>query len=81
MSNSKIAEYFDLKSLSEYSSLAIPTLRDYLKIGLPHFRLKGKILVRRSDFDTWIEHYRVDANSELTNVVDEILGRLEGDND
>ena len=36
---SKSTEYFDLKNLSEYSSLAIPTLRDYLKSGLPDKKL------------------------------------------
>ena len=76
MSISKTTEYFDLKNLSTYSNLAIPTLRDYLKTGLPHYRLKGKILIRRSDFEDWLEQFRVDSGSELSGMVDDILEQM-----
>jgi hypothetical protein len=69
----------DLKGLSEYSSLGIPTLRDYLRSnGLPHYKLKGKILVRLSEFEQWLESYRVDTNPELSNLVDDVLKSLKG---
>ena len=49
-------QLFDLKGLSVYSALAVPTLRDYIKTGsLPCFKVKGKILVKRSEFDRWLE--------------------------
>jgi len=68
--------YFDLKSLSEYSSLGVSTLRDYIRSeGLPHFR-KGKILVRQSEFDAWMESFRVDTQSHLKGVVDNIIDSL-----
>lgn len=52
-------QYFDLKGLSAYSALAVSTLRDYIRKGrLPCFKLEGKILVRRSDFDQWIDQFR-----------------------
>ena len=45
-------QYFDLKGLSIYSALAVPTLRDHIRVGcLPYFKVKGKILVKKSDFD------------------------------
>ena len=67
-------EYLDLRGLSTYASLAIPTLRDYLKEGgLPYYRLRGKILVRRSDFDAWIEQFRVDEKENLDALVEDAL--------
>ena len=69
-------DFFDLKNLSIYSSLAIPTLRDYLKSGLPHYRLKGKILVKRVDFEVWLEQFRVDSGSELSTLVEDILEQM-----
>ncbi|MBU1023490.1 helix-turn-helix domain-containing protein, partial [bacterium] len=44
-------QYFDLKGLEAYSALKVPTLRDYIKSGdLPCFKVKGKILIKRSEF-------------------------------
>ena len=55
-------QFFDLSALSAYSSLPVPTLRDYLKQDdLPHYKLRGKIIVRKSEFDEWLRQHRVDA--------------------
>jgi predicted DNA-binding transcriptional regulator AlpA len=67
----------DLRSLSEYSSLSVPTLRDYLRSGgLPHFKLKGKILVRVWEFDEWIESFRVDSKQKLDTMVNDVMNSL-----
>ena len=67
----------DLKGLSEYSSLGIPTLRDYLRSnGLPHYKLKGKILVRMSEFDNWLEAFRVESGQHLNDIVNDIMASL-----
>jgi hypothetical protein len=71
--------YLDLKGLSAYSALAVPTLRDYLKDitkPLPHFKVKGKILVKKSEFDHWLEVYRVSDSRELNNMVDTVIERF-----
>jgi excisionase family DNA binding protein len=69
----------DLKGLSEHSSLGVPTLRDYLRSGgLPYFKLRGKILVRLSEFDQWLEAFRVDTKQELNNLIDDVLTDLKG---
>ena len=72
-------KYFDLKGLSKYSSMGVSTLRDYLKDAaapMPHFKVKGKILVKQSEFDAWIEsNFRVDG-SELETIVDGIMDSL-----
>ena len=66
-------QYFDLRQLSEYSCLSVRTLRSYLR-QLPCFRVGGKWLVRRSEFDAFIEQKRVSNN--LGKVADEILSEF-----
>ena len=70
----------DLRGLSEYSSLGVPTLRDYLRSGgLPHFKLRGKILIRVSDFNDWLEAFRVDTKQELSALVNDVMDSLKPD--
>ena len=69
-------QYFDLKSLSNYSCLAVPTLRDYLHQGMPHFKFKGKILVKRSEFDGWLESFRINKDYELDSIVNGVIRGL-----
>jgi excisionase family DNA binding protein len=70
-------QYFDLKNLSSYACLGVPTIRDYLKAGgLPHFKLKGKILVKKSEFDRWLESFRIKTNQELNGIIDSVLESL-----
>jgi excisionase family DNA binding protein len=69
--------YLDLQRLSEYSSVAVPTLREHLRRGtLPHFKLRGKILVKRSEFDGWIQQFRVDKRDELEGLVEEAIAAV-----
>ncbi len=68
-------QYLDLKGLSEYSSIPVRTLREYLSDvdnPIPAFRLQRKILVRVGEFDRWMEGYRLD-NTKLDRMVDELL--------
>ena len=54
--------YLPLRSLAAYAGLSVRTLRTYLShpsSPLPHFRIGGKILVRRSEFDAWAMRYKV----------------------
>jgi len=66
--------YLDLRGLSNYSSLSISCLRDYIRGGLmPGYKVKGKILIRRSEFDTWIEGFKL---KNINSVVDEVMESL-----
>jgi excisionase family DNA binding protein len=70
-------QYFDLQGLSTYSSIPISTLRDYLrKQNLPHFKTGGKILVKRSEFDAWIETHRVNRVQDLKELTNSIMKDL-----
>ena len=54
-------QYLTLRTLSAYSGISIRTLREYLKQQgnpLPCYRPGGKLLVKRSEFDRWMNNYR-----------------------
>lgn len=67
-------QFFDLRGLSAYSSLAVPTLRSYIRAGgLPHYRLRGKLIIKRSEFDTWMEQFRVSKALDLETIAEEAV--------
>jgi excisionase family DNA binding protein len=72
--------YLPLKALAAYSGLSVRTLRDCLTDPgrpLPHFRVGGKILVRRSDFDTWVAQFRVSVKTmSVDALVDDVVNGL-----
>jgi hypothetical protein len=72
--------YDDIRGCSERTSLGVGTIRDYLKgpNPIPHFKLKGKILIRRSEFDDWLEQYRV-AGDDLDALVDDVVKSMKSD--
>ena len=67
--------YYDLQTLAEYSSISVRSLRDYLSDPvnpLPSFCVKRKLLVRRSEFDRWIEGHRT-VRTRVDDLVNEVL--------
>lgn len=74
------ASYLDLPRLAVYASLGVSTIREYIRSGgLPAFKLKGKIVVRRSEFDRWMEGHRFDPARDLDSIADEVLKELGSD--
>ena len=70
--------FLDLKQLSLYSTFSDSTLRDYLsdpERPIPSFKVKRKILVKKSEFDLWMEHFRGEHN-DLDRIVDEMTNAL-----
>ena len=71
--------YRSLKALAAYSGLSVRTLRGYLKHSahpLPHFHVGGKILVKQSEFDTWMATFRVSAAARVDDIVADVLKGL-----
>jgi hypothetical protein len=71
--------YLSLRALASYSGCSVRWLRDSLvdpHHPLPHYRLYGKVLVRRSDWDHWLAHYRQVGRPDVARVVTEVLGSL-----
>ena len=79
MQNYNNDTYLNLRELSQYSTFSLGSLRAYLKdpdSPIPHYRVKRKILVRKSEFDRWMEQFRCDA-TELDRIVDEVMHELQ----
>lgn len=72
--------YFDLQALAAFSCCSVRWLRDRLADRthpLPYHRVEGKLLVKREDFDRWIDHYRLcQQPDELDRMVDDLLQDL-----
>jgi len=65
--------YLKVKQAAKYAGISERTFRDWLKEGLPHFRLSsGTILIAYLDIDTWLEQFRTDG-SNLDAIVDEVV--------
>jgi hypothetical protein len=65
--------FLSLRTLATYSGLSTRTLRRFVELpldeALPCYRLPGKVLVRRSEFDAWIERYRSRGRPSLERAI------------
>jgi hypothetical protein len=71
--------YLPLRVLADYSGLSVRTLRGYLAHAarpLPHYRIGGKVLVRRTEFDAWAVQFHAVAPSAVDTLVREALRGL-----
>jgi Helix-turn-helix domain len=71
--------YLPLKALSGYCGMSVRKLRDFLDDPvrpLPCYRIGGKLLVRRSEFDAWIAAFRKRRSEDLDRIVAESLRDL-----
>jgi hypothetical protein len=69
-------EWMDLKALQEYADVSERTLREN---PLPAVQVdRGKILVRRSHFDRWLEAhpFRAISSIDVGRVADEIINQF-----
>jgi excisionase family DNA binding protein len=70
-------EWFSLRELTEYAAVSDRSLREWLHRScdsLPAVRVNGKILIRRSEFDAWLERHRIQPNNQVD--VDGIVSSL-----
>ena len=77
------AEWISLRRLREYADVSERTIRGWIHSPvdpLPTVRVAGKILVRRSEFDTWLARHRVKPleNVDIDGIVKDVLQRLGG---
>jgi excisionase family DNA binding protein len=76
VNNVSAPEWLDLKSLQKYACVSERTLREWIHQPtnpLPAVRVGTKILVKRSDFDRWLETHRI-KSVDVSGIVEEILG-------
>ncbi len=64
--------YMPLRELAAYSGLSVRTLRGYLRRRarpLPSYRVGGKTLVRRREFDQWVVQFRVNVDRDAVETI------------
>ncbi len=74
--STQLDPFLSLKALAAYSGLSVRKLRDCLDDPvhpLPCYRVGGKILVRRSEFDGWVSRYRQVGDRDVTEIVADVL--------
>ncbi len=68
--------WLDLKGAAGYTSLSPRTLRHYVDLppdqALPCVRLAGKLLLRRSEIDAWLERFRARGRPSLAKALHEL---------
>ena len=73
-------EWLDLRALTKYASVSERTMRHWIhRIAnpLPAVRVGSKILVRRSEFDRWLENHRLEP-IEVACIAREMISDLIG---
>lgn len=79
--NSTEREWLGLRELTRYAAISERTLRAWIRSPidpLPAVRVSRKTLVRRSEFDRWLERHRIkglDLGAMVDGVVQEIARR------
>ncbi len=77
-SNSANLEWLDLRRLQGYAAVSGRTVRSWIHLPndpLPAVQVGGKILVRKSDFDRWLESHRIVPleSVDVDGIVREVL--------
>ena len=73
--------YLSLAVLARYGSLSVRKLRAHLNDvthPLPCYRVGGKILVRRSEFDGWMAAFRQRGRVDVDRLVADVVRDLHG---
>lgn len=77
--STELDPFLPLQALANYAGLSVRKLRDLLVDPLrplPCYRVGGKVLVRRSDFDAWATAYRQRGREDVDRIVAEVLSDL-----
>ncbi|HZL67839.1 MAG TPA: helix-turn-helix domain-containing protein [Candidatus Limnocylindrales bacterium] len=74
-------EWLDLHALTKYAAVSERTIREWIHLShnaLPAVQVGKKLLVRRSDFDAWLENHRFRPieSINVTGIVNELLSEL-----
>jgi len=75
-------EWLTLRQVTQYAGVCERTLRTWLHRAtdaLPAVRVDGKFLVRRSEFDAWLGHHRIQPGAaiDVDGIVSDVLRDLD----
>lgn len=66
----------DLKALSHQIPISVFTLRKFVKVGMPHYRVGRKILVDPREFEEWLQQFKSGSHQnhgDLDQMLDQAL--------
>jgi excisionase family DNA binding protein len=66
-----------IREAAKYSGISTRTLRDWLKMGLKSYRVRGAILVCADDIDSFIKRFPADGQ-DVDRIVDEAVEAIKG---
>ena len=77
-SSGELREWLGLRELTRYAAISERTIRAWIHAPvdpLPAVQVAKKILIRRRDFDRWLERHRLQPNAtlDLGGIVDEVV--------
>jgi hypothetical protein len=73
-------DWLDLRRLTQYAAVSERTLRSWIHSPVDPLlavQVRGKILVRRTEFDRWLERHRV-RTVDLGCIVSEVVEAVTG---
>ena len=73
--------WMDLRDLTKYAAVSERTIREWIHLSqnaLPAVQVGKKLLVRRSDFDAWLENhqFRPIESINVSGLVNDLLSEL-----
>jgi excisionase family DNA binding protein len=73
-------EWLSLRQVTEYAAVSERTVRSWMHRptdALPAVQVGGKVLVRRSEIDAWLERHRVRTidSVDIHDIVDDLIGK------
>jgi len=77
--SNELDPFFSLRALAAYSSLSVRKLRDLLDDPahpLPAYMVGNKLLIRKSEFDSWMATHRRQRGADVDKIVNEVLRGL-----
>jgi len=72
--------YLNRAQASEYLGISKRNIRARARLKtIPHYRVGGKLLFKKSELDEWMSEFREDGNEELDELVNETVADVLGD--
>jgi hypothetical protein len=66
----------DLKTLGNEMTLSVYTIRKFIKMGMPHYKVGNKFLVDSKEVEPWFaQHFRPESktNNDLDRILNDVL--------
>jgi len=63
-----------VKTIAERSDVSPRTVRTWLKDGLPYVKVRGIVLIKFEQLDSFLESYS-ESDNQIDRIVDEVLGK------